>query len=120
MAELCILVHPRILTKLLLASRTPNRVLISLKKRFQNASAQPSPVIWMFRKREEKKIIRVIIPRGDDPPDAVEDNKIYVRSEAETGLAVRDEKMSVLSSEGNHARFPLSANHVAELLGNSS
>jgi hypothetical protein len=28
--------------------------------------------------------------------------------------------MSVLSSEGNHARFPLSANHVAELLGNSS
>ncbi len=26
-----------------------------------------------------KKIIRVIIPRGDDPPYAVEDNKIYVR-----------------------------------------
>ena len=25
------------------------------------------------------------------PPYAVDDNKIYVRSEAETGLAVRDE-----------------------------
>jgi len=38
-----------------------------------------------------KKIIRVLIPRGIDPPYAVDDNKIYVRSEAETGLAVRDE-----------------------------
>lgn len=38
-----------------------------------------------------KKVIRVLIPRGIDPPYAVDDNKIYVRSEAETGLAVRDE-----------------------------
>ncbi len=38
-----------------------------------------------------KKIIRVLIPRGDDPPYALDENKIYVRDEAETGLAVRDE-----------------------------
>ena len=38
-----------------------------------------------------KKIIRVLVPRGDDPPYAIEDNKIYVREEAETSLAVRDE-----------------------------
>jgi hypothetical protein len=38
-----------------------------------------------------KKIIRVLVPRGDDPPYALDDNKIYVRDEAETGLAVRDE-----------------------------
>ena len=44
-----------------------------------------------------KKIIRVIIPRGDDPPYAVEDNKIYVRSEAETGLAVRDEIVGLVT-----------------------
>jgi hypothetical protein len=31
------------------------------------------------------------VPRGEDPPYAVDDNKIYVRDEAETGLAVRDE-----------------------------
>ena len=40
---------------------------------------------------EGKKIIRVLVPRGDDPPYAVDDNKIYVRDEADTGLAVRDE-----------------------------
>ena len=38
-----------------------------------------------------KKIIRVLVPRGDDPPYALEDNKIFVREEGETSLAVRDE-----------------------------
>jgi hypothetical protein len=37
------------------------------------------------------KIVRLIVPRGDDPPYAIEDNKVYVRNEAETNLAVRDE-----------------------------
>jgi hypothetical protein len=40
---------------------------------------------------EGKSVLRVIVPRGDDLPYAVEDNKIYIRSEAETELAVRDE-----------------------------
>jgi hypothetical protein len=38
-----------------------------------------------------KKIVRILVPNGDDPPYAVDENKIYVRSESETGLAVRDE-----------------------------
>src|SRR5438128_6563242 len=38
-----------------------------------------------------KAVIRLQVPRGDDPPYAIDDNKIYVRDEAETTLAVRDE-----------------------------
>jgi hypothetical protein len=38
-----------------------------------------------------KKVIRVLVPRGDDPPYAIDDNRIFVREEAETSLAVRDE-----------------------------
>ena len=38
-----------------------------------------------------KTILRVQVPRGDDPPYAIDDNKIYVRQESETSLAVRDE-----------------------------
>jgi hypothetical protein len=38
-----------------------------------------------------KRIIRVLVQQGEDPPYAVDDNKIYVRDEADTGLAVRDE-----------------------------
>jgi len=40
---------------------------------------------------EGVKVVRLIVPRGDDVPYAIEDNKIYVRAEAETNLAVRDE-----------------------------
>ncbi len=38
-----------------------------------------------------KPVVRIRVPRGDDPPYAIDDNKIYVRDEAETNLAVRDE-----------------------------
>lgn len=43
-----------------------------------------------------KKILRVLVPRGEDAPYAVDDNKIYIRSEAETNLAVRDEIVSLV------------------------
>ena len=43
-----------------------------------------------------KTVIRVIIPLGGDPPYAVDDNKVYVRDEAETGLAVRDEIVNLV------------------------
>lgn len=43
-----------------------------------------------------KTVMRVLVPRGDDPPYAVDDNKIYVRDEAESGLAVRDEIVSLV------------------------
>jgi hypothetical protein len=39
----------------------------------------------------DKQIIRVLVPRGEDPPYAVDDSKIYLRAESETGMAVRDE-----------------------------
>ncbi len=37
------------------------------------------------------KVVRLAVPRGSDPPYAIDDSKIYVRSETETDLAVRDE-----------------------------
>ncbi len=40
---------------------------------------------------EGVRVVRIIVPRGDDPPYAIEDYKVYVRDEAETNLAVRDE-----------------------------
>lgn len=43
-----------------------------------------------------KKILRVLVPRGEDPPYVVDDYKIYVRDETETSLAVRDEIVSLV------------------------
>ncbi len=48
-----------------------------------------------------KKIILILVPRGSDPPYAVDDNKIYVRSETETDLAVRDEIVGLVLRDRN-------------------
>ncbi|MCL5952531.1 MAG: putative DNA binding domain-containing protein [Chloroflexi bacterium] len=42
-------------------------------------------------KSQGKSILQVIVPRGSEAPYALESTYIYVRSENETGLAVRDE-----------------------------
>lgn len=43
-----------------------------------------------------KSIIRIQVPSGDDRPYAIEDNRIYVRDEADTTLAVRDEIVNLV------------------------
>lgn len=43
-----------------------------------------------------KTIIRVQVPAGEEPPYAIEDNKIYVRDEADTSLAVLDEIVNLV------------------------
>jgi hypothetical protein len=45
---------------------------------------------------QAKPIIRVQVPSGGDRPYAIEDNKIYVRDEADTTLAVRDEIVNLV------------------------
>ncbi|NDJ52254.1 MAG: transcriptional regulator [Chloroflexi bacterium] len=42
-------------------------------------------------------VIRVQVPRGGEPPYAIDDNKIYVRDETETSLAVRDEIVQLVA-----------------------
>ena len=43
-----------------------------------------------------KNIIRILVPFGEDRPYAVSDNNIYLREEAETSLAVRDEIVNLV------------------------
>ncbi|MBN1964635.1 MAG: putative DNA binding domain-containing protein [Anaerolineae bacterium] len=51
----------------------------------------PLEVTIDAQQTQGKQIIRIQVPRGSDPPYAIDDNKIYVRDEADTSLAVRDE-----------------------------
>ncbi len=71
-----------------------------------------------------KKIMRVLVPRGDEPPYAVDQNKIYVRSETETGMAVRDEivelvKRSFLSVTPIGDTLALPAKETLDLTGHN-
>jgi len=51
-------------------------------------------------------VVRIIVPRGDDPPYAIDDNKIYIRAEAETTLAVRDEIVQLALRKKDAQRPP--------------
>jgi hypothetical protein len=45
-----------------------------------------------------KPIVRLVVPRGLNPPYAIDYNKIYVRDEADTNMAVRDEIVALVRS----------------------
>lgn len=62
-----------------------------LKAEVQRHLTPPLDVQVDMIQTENVPVIRVQVPRGDDPPYAIDDNKIYVRDESETSLAVRDE-----------------------------
>jgi hypothetical protein len=69
----------------------PEQLVAQLEKEISNRISPPIQTTVDIHETAGKKVLRVLVPRGDDPPYAVDDNKIYVRDEAETGLAVRDE-----------------------------
>lgn len=73
---------------------------------------------------EGVKVVRLIVPRGADVPYAIEDNKVYVRDEAETNLAVRDEivqlvrrnaKMATLAPQAAPPGEPVRAGEAGAL-----
>jgi len=68
-----------------------NKAVEILRSAVQQKITPSLDVAVDTQETEGVKVVRLIVPRGDDVPYAIEDNKIYVRDEAETNLAVRDE-----------------------------
>lgn len=83
----------------------PEQAISQLDKEIDNRISPPLQCTLDIREAGNKKIIRVLVPHGDDPPYAVDDNKIYVRDEAETGLAVRDEIVGLVL-RGKAQQYP--------------
>jgi hypothetical protein len=74
----------------------PDQAITQLDKEISTRITPPLQCTIDVHETSGCKILRILIPRGDDPPYAVDDNKVYVRDEAETGLAVRDEIVSLV------------------------
>ncbi len=47
-------------------------------------------------KTQGKKVLQVTVPVGADPPYVIDENKIYVRDETDSNLAVRDEIVALV------------------------
>jgi hypothetical protein len=89
------------LHKLPIGVTDTKQAAITLEKEINKSISPPLHCTIDVNEFKGKKLLRVLIPRGDDPPYAVDDNKIYIRDEAETGVAVRDEIVSLVLRKGN-------------------
>jgi hypothetical protein len=74
----------------------PSRVAKSLQTEIERRITPPLDVTVDVQETQGVKLVRVVVPRGGDPPYAIDDSKIYVRSEAETNMAVRDEIVNLV------------------------
>jgi Schlafen, AlbA_2 len=86
----------------------PDQAIPQLDKEISTRITPPLQCTIDVRETNGKKVLRVLIPRGNEPPYAVDDNKIYVRDEAETGLAVRDEIVNLVLRAREVRREPTS------------
>lgn len=82
----------------------PGAAVKKLNREISNRISPPLECQVDMQKSGSATIIRVLVPRGDDPPYAVDDNKIYVREETDTGLAVRDEIVQLVERSVAPAR----------------
>lgn len=94
----------------------PEQSITQLDKEISTRITPPLQCSIDVHDSNGKKILRVLIPRGDDPPYAVDDNKVYVRDEAETGLAVRDEIVSLVRRSGGAHSVPQPKPDVEKLV----
>jgi len=76
------------------------RAVSTLRDEIERRITPPLDVRVDVQKTRGEQVVRVVVPRGDDPPYAIDDSKIYVRSESETGMAVRDEIVNLVRRAG--------------------
>ncbi len=68
-----------------------NQVMQVLRHDIETKITPPLDLQIDVQESGGRKLLRVQVPRGEDPPYAIDSSKIYVRDESETNLAVRDE-----------------------------
>ncbi len=74
----------------------PRQTMRSILDEIAHRITPPLEVTADVLETQGKRVVRLVVPRVSDAPCAIDDNKIYVRSESETGLAVRDEIVSLV------------------------
>jgi hypothetical protein len=74
----------------------PEQAMAALEKEISTRISPPLKCSIDIQDANGKKVLRVLVPRGDDPPYVVDEYKIYVRDESETNLAVRDEVVGLV------------------------
>jgi hypothetical protein len=84
----------------------PAEAINTLRTGIENKVTPPLNVSIDTLESQGRKVLRLGIPVGDDPPYAVDENKIYVRNETETNMAVRDEIVGLVKKKAKPVEAP--------------
>ncbi|MCJ7550736.1 MAG: putative DNA binding domain-containing protein, partial [Anaerolineae bacterium] len=83
----------------------PTRVVNIFKQEVQERITPQLEVTADVQQTHNVKVVRIIVPRGTHTPYAMDENEIFIRGEAETTIAVRDEIVE-LTKRGMSDRAP--------------
>jgi hypothetical protein len=84
----------------------PAEAINILRNEIEHKITPPLTVSIDTLESQGRKVLRVVVPAGGDPPYAVDENKIYARAESETNMAVRDEIVGLVMKALKAARPP--------------
>ncbi len=74
----------------------PKSAMDSIRRAAQKQITPPIEVTFAVHDFNKLKVLQINVPRGDDLPYAMDENKIFVRNESETVQAVRDEIVEII------------------------
>jgi len=74
----------------------PEQAIAELRAAIAKNILPPLEVQIEVLKSQGKNVLQVIVPRGSQVPYVLDESYIYIRSENETGLAVRDEILQLV------------------------
>jgi hypothetical protein len=75
----------------------PDEAIAALRAEIQNKITPPLDVDVTTVETHRRPVLQLSVPLGDDVPYAIDGTSIYLRQEAETNLAMRDEIVALVS-----------------------
>ncbi len=70
---------------------SPTRVVNMFRREIETRITPALDVTIDVQETQGVKVVRIVVPRGKEPPYTMDESQIYLRTESETTLAVRDE-----------------------------
>ncbi len=83
---------------------SPNRIVNLFNNEIEGRISPAMDLTIDVQETQGVKVVRIVVPRGDEPPYTMDESEIYIRSEAETTPAVRDEIVELVKRGLRHTR----------------
>lgn len=74
----------------------PQEAVETIRNEVEKKITPPLDIGLDIHETQGKKVLQITVPVGSDPPYVIDENKIYIRDETDSNLAVRDEIVALV------------------------